>query len=193
MKAQLAKYISGICSPFLMVVGFGLWCVAASVHSTSEFLLYGGLCLLLISGLPLIYILINMKLGHISDVHVAIREQRTMPFVIATIGAIILSCIYYFLDAPRGLIALAVSLVVSGLLFGILTQFSKVSIHAAAYTGAVIMVAFLINIWLLCLLFFLPVIIWARLERKRHNPRQAILAAIINAICITTTLSILLR
>lgn len=166
-----------------MVVGFGMWCVAASVQNFHQFILYGGLCLLCIAGLPLGYILINMKLGRITDVHVALREQRTMPFVVATIGAIILAVAYWLTGAPKELSALAISLIVSGILFGIITQFWKVSIHAAAYTGAVIMVVFLVKPLFLWLLIFLPLIIWARLVRKKHSPAEAIAASILNAVC----------
>jgi hypothetical protein len=193
MKERLAKLISEISSPFLMVFVFGLWAVAGSVSTAKDFLIFGGLCILLISFLPFLYILLQIKLGNISDIHVAVREQRSGPFIIATCGAVILALLYHFLSAPKELIALAIALIVSGTVFGVISGFWKVSIHAAAYTGAVVIVAFIINFSLLWLLVLLPVIIWARLIRKRHSVSQAIVASLLNAVCVATTLSLLLH
>lgn len=193
MKDQLAKIVSGLSSPFLMVGLFGLWSVADSVQSFHDFILYGGLCLLLVAGLPLIYIFISIKLGIITDIHVAIREQRSMPFVVATVGAVILSLLYRYLGAPNQLFAIAVSLVVSGIIFGLITQYWKISIHAAAYSGSVIIVGFIVDQKFLWLLVLLPIVIWARLVRKRHSPSQAVVASILNAICVYITLTLLLH
>ena len=193
MKNALAAFISAISSPFLIVGGFGLWCVGANTHTLNDFALYGALCVFLLGGLPFIYILINIKLGRITDIHVALREQRAMPFVVATIGALILTATYTALGAPRQLIALAFTTAVSGVIFGLLTQVSKLSVHSAAYTGAVIIVAFTVNTQLLWLLALLPVIIWARLVRKKHSPIQAVAATLLNALFVTVTLTLLLH
>jgi hypothetical protein len=191
MKDDLAKLISGITSPFLMVFVFGLWAVSASTKSLHDFVLFGGLCIFFVSLVPFFYILLQVKLGRITDIHVAVREQRTLPFIIATGGAVILSIVYHLLNAPQSLFALAIALVVSGIIFGCISGFWKISIHAAAYTGAVIIVSFIINTNLLWLLLMLPLIIWARLVRKRHSISQAIFASILNAICVATTLALL--
>lgn len=188
MNERIAKAISTITSPFLVVIVFGLWAIGSSVQTVHDFALLGGLCLILIVGLPFFYILVNIQRGKITDMHVAIREQRAMPFVVATFGAIVLLTLYILLGAPKHLVALAASLIVSGVIFGAVTQFWKISIHAAAYTGAVIIVSFVISFDLLWLLLLLPVIIWARLVRKRHSPAQAILASLLNAVCVTGTL-----
>ena len=188
MKETVAKFVSGICSPFLVVIFFGLWAIAESVKTRHDFALFGGLQLLLVVGLPLLYILTHIKLGRITDIHVAVREQRVMPFVVATLGAIVLFVSYIQLDAPRQLIGLAAALIVSGVVFGIITQFWKISIHAASYTGAVIIISFVTHFHWLWLLTILPVIIWARLERKRHSPMQAIAACFVNAVCVSVAL-----
>jgi hypothetical protein len=193
MKNTIAKLISGITSPFLVVFVFGLWTIAASVQNVHDFLVFGGLCVLLLSLLPFFYILAEVKLGRITDIHVALREQRTTPFIVATVGAIILAVTYKVLGAPNNLFALAIALVVSGVVFGIISGFWKISIHAAAYTGAVVIVGYIINFHLLLLLLLLPLVIWARLVRKKHDVLQASVAAVLNAICIAFTLSLLLR
>jgi uncharacterized RDD family membrane protein YckC len=193
MNDKIAKFISGVSSPFVMVFVFGLRAIAVSVKSTHDFLVFGGLCVFLVSLLPFFYILLQVKLGKITDIHVAVREQRAVPFVVATCGAVILTITYRLLNAPQNLVALAVALIVSGIVFGVISGFWKISIHSAAYTGAVIIVAFIVNFQLLLLLLFLPIIIWARLVRKKHSVLQSIIASLLNAFCVAATLSLMLH
>ena len=193
MKEKLAYALSGISSPFLVIAGFGIWVIAKNISNVSDFLLFGGLFILLICCLPLFFIVVNIRRGAITDIHVALKEQRVIPFIIATCGAASLTFSYWQLHAPIKLLALATTLIISGIVFGLISQFWKISIHAAAYTGAVIIVAFLINTQLIALLLLLPFIMWARLIRKKHSLLQAVLASIINAVCVSITLYILLR
>lgn len=192
VKQSLAKLISGISSPFLMVAIFGLWAVGATAHTATQFLVLGGLCVILVGGLPFLYILVQMQRGAITDIHVAVREQRGMPFVVATVGGILLGLCYAALGAPRELLAVAVALVASGFVFGTITQYWKISIHAAAYVGSVIIVSFIVSPWCLLLLMALPAIIWARLVRGKHNAAQAVVASILNAVCVSAVLWFLL-
>ena len=145
MRDKCAHLISGLSSPFVIITGFGLWLVAANVTSTDNFLRYGLLFLLLIIGPPLCYILISMKRGHITDIHVAVREQRIGPFLAAILGASLLALIYHKLHAPENLVILAINEAVCGGVFALVSGYFKISIHAASYTGAVLLVTLLIS------------------------------------------------
>jgi hypothetical protein len=107
---------------------------------------------------------------------------------VATAGAGVLLASYLWLEAPRAIIALAAALFVSGVMFGLITRFWKVSIHAASYTGGVAIVATLLHLNLWWLLLGLPVIVWSRYVRKRHDLLQSLVAAGLVIGCITGTL-----
>ena len=168
-----------------------VYCVIYYYSATiTQFIYFSLPFFVLIIVLPLIWIYIGVRKGKFTDIHVAIKEQRSEPFIVATVGAILLTLIYITINTPRALIALSVNLVVSGLIFGILSKIWKVSIHAASFTASVIIVALLINLHFIWLLIGLPIIIWARIKRKRHNVSQSLIAAII--IAVTTIIICLL-
>jgi len=189
MKDTLAKLISSIFSPFVVIPAFGLWTITAFSSGTT-WAIYSSLFIVLIVIAPLVYIVSKIRKGSITDIHVAIKEQRFGPFVISTVGAAVLAVIYHVLKAPSQLISLATVLVVSGIVFSLMSRYWKVSIHTAAFAGSVFIVSALISPWLFWLSILLPLISWARVIRKRHDLSQAAIAAIIVCLCVYLTLKV---
>lgn len=182
IKDKAAKLISGLFSPFLVIPVFGLLAIAAlSAHD--NFILWSLLFLILTVLSPFIFIYTSVRKGEITDIHVAIKEQRAKPFIISTLGAVILAVIYWKF-APH-LFDLALTLMISGLVFAIISHFWKVSIHAAAFTGGVMILSFTRgNPEYLWLLLILPIIVWARIIRDRHTLAQSVMAAVLIALCV---------
>src|SRR5205085_5769 len=106
-------------------------------------------------------IYVGVRRGKFTDIHVMIREQRVEPFVIATLGALLLVATYVVLRAPLALTTLAINLVVNGIVFALLSYKWKVSVHAAAFSASVLIVSLLIDHRLALLYLGLPVIVWA--------------------------------
>lgn len=189
-KDKLAQIISTIASPFITIVVFGLLVIHAYSQTTADFLNYSILFILLTVLLPFIWIYIGVKTGKFTDLHVMIREQRTEPFIVAIIGAMLLLVIYYFIGAPMQLVTLAVTMIINGIVFIALTMMWKLSMHAAALSASVLIATLLINP--LYALFFLlvPVVIWARLVRKRHSLGQGVVAIIIVLVVTFITIKV---
>lgn len=190
MQERLAKLISVLTSPFLVLAVFGIWTIGLLTVSATEFFRWAVPFFVFIVGIPLVAVLRGIKLGTIADLHIALREERTPPFIIAILSAVSLTAIYILLDAPHYLIALAVAVTVSGIVFGIITTFWKISIHAAAYTGSVLLTAQLVDLRYLYFLLFLPFVIWARYIRKRHSILQSLVATVVVGLCVLATLSL---
>ncbi|HUD20597.1 MAG TPA: hypothetical protein VMQ44_00840 [Candidatus Saccharimonadales bacterium] len=185
MKSKVAKIISGVFSPYVVIPIFGVLAIAAlSWHD--HFILWSLLFLILTVATPVVYVLVSYKRGKISDIHVAVKEQREKPFIVSTLGAAVLFITYYYF-VPQ-LAHLAEALVLSGVVFALVTKYWKVSVHAAAFTGGVMIVSFVWGNpnWLWPLLL-LPVIIWARVVRERHNVAQSIAAAVLVGLCVFLT------
>lgn len=180
----LAHLVSAITSPFVVICGFALWIIARYSRSGEEFALFGGAFVALIILLPFAWIQVGIRRGKYTDIHVMIKEQRFEPFVVATVGACLLVAFYLAMSAPRALTALAANLVVNGVVFAIVSRLWKISVHAASYAASVLIVTILIDHRLVALLVLLPLVIWARIRRQRHNVAQAIAAASI--VCLTT-------
>jgi hypothetical protein len=180
----LAAAVSAITSPFVVICAFALWVIAYHCGSGARFVTLSVPFLVLIIGLPFVWILLGVRRGRFTDMHVMLREQRFEPFVVATAGAAGLTAVYLALGAPRPLTALAVDLVVNGALFGVISRAWKVSVHAAAYAAGVLTAAVLIDGRLAALFAAMPLVVWARVIRKRHDVPQSIAAA---GIAIITT------
>lgn len=191
IASQTAKVISGLASPFIVLSVFGILSILSLKQPVEKSLIQIFLYLALIVGTPLIYILISIRRGTITNLHVTLREQRPAPFVAATLGSLLVLIIYLTLKVPPALIAIAVSVLVCGIIFTATTVYWKISIHAAAYAGSVLIFSLVIQDFRFLLLeLFLPIIIWARLQRKRHNIYQAIVAAALACLSIYLTFTL---
>lgn len=181
-SGKLAKIVSVVASPYLVIPFFGLWITAYYADSFLGFLGWYLLFLALAVGVPLGYIAWSVKTGRITDIHVMVRSQRLVPMMLATVGAAVLSVLHAVLDAPHGLLTMSIILAANGVIFMLVTHFWKASIHAAAYSGSVLLLAGLVNWVWLSLAILLPVIVWARLKRRRHSIWQGLAAiAIVSA------------
>lgn len=190
-QARLAKAISVATSPFITIPVFALWIIAAYSGYISEFVQWYSLFLMLAILPPVGYIVWGVRTKRITDYHVMIRGQRFEPFMAATIGAAVLAWAYWSAEAPRELQALAVTLAGIGAIFTQVTRHWKVSIHAAAWTGGVLLVAGLVDWVWLALLGGLPIIIWARIKRGRHSLGQSTAATAMITVCVLTMMAYL--
>lgn len=181
---MLAKIISTITSPFLIIPAFGLWIIGFFSYSLKEFSFLGLSFISLTILLPFIFIYIQKRRGKITDLHVTIKEQRAEPFLIATIGSLFLIEIYKLTNAPEIIFYLAILLTINGLVFYLITKFWKISIHTASFCGSVLIISILINPYFLFLLILLPLIIWSRTKREKHNFWQGIFAILIVSFII---------
>lgn len=178
----LAKVISGVTSPFIIIPIVAAIITATFYTRVDDFLYWYGIFLIPVL-LPLLYVLYGVKQGTITDLHVADREQRKVPFMLAVIGAVIMLFLYWWLDVFVMLQYMAVALLVSGIIFIVITRVWKISIHTATYTSSVLLMTYLLDPRFLWMLLALPIIIWARLQRKRHTLMQA-LAGVVVAVII---------
>ena len=190
---KLAKVISLLSSPFIVLPIFGIAIISAYSQLTTQFLLWNSTFLILILGVPLAYIWWGVNQGHFTDLHVALREQRFTPYLVATIAAVLLVIAFHFEHTPPALTALAWTLAVNGAVFALITLVWKISLHIAAWVGSTLIVAWLINPQSLWLLLLVPLIVWARLQRQRHNIWQTVGAGVLVAVCTYFTLTIALK
>lgn len=175
---RFAYIISAMFSPFVVVVIFPLVVLGSSLTHDS-FFTFSILWITFAAVVPFLYVYWGVKTGRFSDMHIMIRQERVEPFLVANASALVLIVISLYSKAPVQLTALAVSLLANGLLFSLISLRWKISVHAAAYTGAVVTVAVLIDPTLWWLIIFLPIIVWARVRRHRHSVLQSLVAAAI--------------
>ena len=130
--------------------------------------------------LPVLFIFILFRLGRVSHLNLEIKEQRTLPLLFAIGAACIGVGIFYGIGAPREIIWAGIAYIANGLIFGVITQFWKISFHTGVFTGCVTVLALILHDARFAWLYLLaPLIAWARVRRKRHTLVQTVVGAFI--------------
>jgi len=188
---KLAFLVSAIFSPFLVIPLFSLFTIRYYSPSLSLFLLLSLIFVGFSVIMPFLYVILAVKFGLLTDIHVALKEQRKAPFEVAIVGSLIILVTYFVMHVPYELLVMSLALVINGLVFVILTKYLKASMHAASFASAVTIVGILISpIVFWCYLLLIP-IFWARINRKKHTFLQLISAAIISSLLTASVLLVL--
>ncbi|MHC4536911.1 MAG: hypothetical protein ACYS6K_23430 [Planctomycetota bacterium] len=151
-------------------------------------MLWTTITVLFITIIPFIYIYLKVKQGKLPDLHIVTRGQRIVPLLFTQLSAIIGVFILYILTAPKGVIDLGICYIVNGIVFILITQFWKISLHSAVVAGCVTALAYIVTPKMAFLFFLIPIVAWARIQRKRHTLIQTIAGAIIAIIVTGLTL-----
>lgn len=178
---KAALLISLLLSPFCLIPFFIYLVISKYTDSMRDFWTYIGIAFVFSTVVPFLNVFIMVKMGKISDVHVAKREERTEPFVVGILSLIVGTLLLRYIGAPNQVEIIGWVMIVNGILFFIITFFWKISMHASIFAGMIISLAILVNPLFLLGFLLLPVLIWARIKRHRHNIYQGITATILAA------------
>lgn len=142
-------------------------------------LLWGLLCLVLTSGLSLLYLLYLARSGEVRDPRSISQAERVRPLRIVAalhVGAFLVATL---LGAPAELRAALLSYALATVLFALLTPLTNLSLHAAGVSGAAVCLIFVFGAWGLPALLLVPLVWWARTLLGRHTPRELALGVLV--------------
>lgn len=173
--SEAAKIITIISTP--AIIGGGLLFYALYELSPSvEIFLKTFISVLVLSViLPVLFILLLMKKGKVSNFHLKEREERVLPFGFTLIaGTISLVLVRYFGNDPM-LIRMFLTFFLMALGYSVITFLKyKISGHTFVFTSAIlILVAFLD----LRFIYLLPLVIpigWARVYQDDHSTKEVV-------------------
>lgn len=176
---RLARWVSILFdSSFLSLIIFPLIGWRAAKGSGIGWAL---LALLILTGIPLAYIVWGQKRGWVSDFELSKREERPR-FILVSLSSDLLALAILLLGgAPRLVWALALVYASLGLTMFTISNFWKISLHMVTVSGfsALLMMAFGNRVWWVWL--SLPLVAWARYHRKKHTSAQLLAGAILGA------------
>ena len=182
VRRKLARSATEILAPAPTLAALLLVVTWHNTPTTAEALLWTLVAIFLGSLVPLLYILLQVRRGRLTDRHVRVREQRLRPLLVATMSLLALLAVLVIGGAPRELVAL-VSALVLGLVIGTLvTLFWKISGHVGVVAGAVVVLALDVGPALLGLAPLVLLVGWARVEVGDHTPAQALGGAGLGAV-----------
>ncbi len=139
--------------------------------------------------MPALYVVAGIFRGTITDVHVMERGQRGGPFVVAIAGGFAAAYVLYKLGASTSVWGLSLLLAVNGLVIWLITAFTKISVHVSVLSATVLGAIILhpqLPPW--TLLWMIPALMWARVERGRHSIWQGVGGCVVSSVVTTATI-----
>jgi membrane-associated phospholipid phosphatase len=171
-----ARVIAEITGP-PVVAAAGLLIVAVRSSGGGRGAAWGSLAAIFAAGLPMAYVAKGVKAGKWSDHHLAERESRTIPLIIAVASVAVGTALLIAVNAPRDLVALVVAMLVGLVVVVVITRWWKVSLHASVAGGFVGILLLLFGPWALVGVPALAIVAWSRTVLQAHTWPQVIIGS----------------
>ena len=181
MLDRIAVATSIIFSPFLIPVPTILLLARTYAATLQQAMLWMLVVTVFVCVLPSIFILILVRSGRLSDLHLAVRKQRLAPLYFSLVSTLVGIIILHQIDAPRQIVLPSVAYAINGVVFTAITHLWKISFHCGSAAGSITVLMLLVDAKLAWLSLLLPLIAWARVQRKKHTIFQTVAAALIAA------------
>lgn len=183
---RIAYGISQVGSPPVLA-GAGVFMTAGAL-ATPRAWLWAGIYVVLAILSPLLFLVWLVRRGHVTDLDVQLRVQRSRPllFTMACGGLAWLALVVG--AAPGRMIALAGGITLQTVLLLGITLRWKISVHTATAAGVAVLACHLLRTPLP--LLGVPLIAWSRVHLKRHTTTQTIAGGLLGATLFLIVLSV---
>ena len=186
-RMRIARHVSNILAPATISLPFILLVAFYQAQNQLTAFIYACITLFFLSVGPLLYILICVRLGKLSDIDVSRRSQRAGPFLFGIVSVMIGWLVLALTNGPRNLQTVLIIAVFSGIIMMVITFWWKISMHASSLGGAATMLTVLYGAVMLPLFVLLVLVSWSRVALRRHTVTQVIagsLAGIVLSLVI---------
>jgi len=160
------------------VLSLPIFLALGYVSAQAMGLLWAILMLLIVTGIPLAYLLVGRKRGWVSDMELSRREERPR-FILISLSSDVLALAALWLGSGPHLLRLIVLtyFCLAIVMFSI-SNFWKISMHMAGVGGFSTALVFVFGAPALWAFLSLLLVAWARLHRRKHNVPQLIAGAL---------------
>ncbi|MBC8099029.1 MAG: hypothetical protein H7Y11_06265 [Armatimonadetes bacterium] len=178
-----ARLVSDILSPPMIWAMLAFPIAFRNAPSTGQALLWALVYILLGCVLPVMYIVLMVKRGKITDIHMRVRQQRLLPFLVSLVCMTIAWWTLRLMGAPAVVPLFALFSLVQIAVMALITLVWQVSMHAMSISGAVVALGFLFGgAAALVALPFVVLVGAARLKLKRHTLAQVLVGAALGGV-----------
>ncbi len=139
------------------------------------------LSLLIMTGIPLGYILLGMRRGWVSDLELSHREERPRFILVSLSSDLLALALLLLAGAPRLLSAMALTYLGLGVTMFSISTYWKISLHMVGVSGFATALVIVYGPAAAWAYLSLPLVAWARLRRRKHNGLQLIAGALAGA------------
>ncbi len=132
--------------------------------------------------LPTVYIIFLFRRNRVTDLHISVREQRTLPYLVS-IGFYLLGFVLIYLFIGPGVLAAAMLVnVIIGISMALINLKWKISAHAIGIANPLALLTLLFGPVILPLYLLIPLISWARVKVKAHTLAQVVAGTLLGFI-----------
>jgi membrane-associated phospholipid phosphatase len=174
LHIRIARHVSNILAPTTISLPFILLVAFYQARDQLTAFVYACITLFFLSIGPLIYILIGVRRGKLSDLYVSRRSERAGPFLFGIISVTIGWLVLALMNGPKNLQTVLIITAVSGILMLLITLRWKISIHASSLGGAATILTALYGAVMLPLFVLLALVSWSRVALRRHTIAQVV-------------------
>ena len=137
--------------------------------------------LCIVTGIPLVYLLIGRKRGWVSDLELTRREERPR-FILVSLSSDVLALgVMWLGNSPHLLRLIILTYFCLAILMLTISSFWKISMHMAGVGGFSTALVFVFGAPALCAFLSLLLVAWARLHRRKHDIPELIAGALAGA------------
>lgn len=179
LEVALAKWISVLASPPLLGLT-GIAMLGMAFHRVDVWLWAGFYAFSSIVA-PILVLLWFMHTGEVSDFHMKNRGERIKPLAWFLLFSFLSWLIFYLGEAPYLFQALGLAGVLQSVVMFAVTTRWKISGHSAGAAGFSALLLVLFGSPAAPAIFLIPLVIWARLQRNRHDLAQSLAGAALGA------------
>lgn len=145
-------------------------------------LVWAGLTLLVVTGIPLAYILLGKRLGWVSDFEMTQRAERPRFILVSLSSDLLALALLIFFHGPPLLRVMVLTYLCLGVTMFTISSFWKISLHMAGVSGFATALLFVVGAPAWIAFLCLPLVAWARWHRRKHTIPQLIAGALAGAV-----------
>jgi hypothetical protein len=176
MANRLARWIS-ICFDS-SVLSVPIFLSIGWIGAQATGLVWGAITLVIVTGIPLAYILIGKRTGWVSDFEISQRSERPR-FILVSLGSDVLAILLLSVfNGPHLLRVMVLAYLCLGITMMTISSFWKISLHMAGVGGFSTALVFIFGTPAIVAFLSLPLVAWARYHRKKHTLPQLAVGAI---------------
>ena len=189
MKDRLARWISILFDSSVLSIpiflAFG-WIDAGTIG-----LGWAILILIIVTGIPLAYLVIGLRYGWVSDMEMTQRSERPRFILISLSSDVLALLVLLFLHGPHLLSVIVLTYFCLAITMLTISRFWKISLHMAGVGGFSTALLFVFGIPMLWVFLSLPLVAWARLHRRKHTLAQLVIGAIAGILVTILTFGLI--
>jgi phage-related holin len=177
-----ARLVSDVISPPVVWAALALPLSVYADAGSGKAWLWALIYIVLVCIVPLAYIAIMVRRGKITDIHIQVRHQRIVPYLVTIAGAGAATLLDLVLNAPTLVTLFALFSMLQIVIMLFVTTKWQISMHSLGITSAVFAIGSMFGVTAGALFSpLIPIVGAARIVLKRHTVAQVVAGGCVGA------------